>query len=108
MPVDENRWPGPSWDFTEHTGGFPPMNVPGDLYTNTFGIHYLNTGKRFEQLTDKEYEELLEEARHEPYLVAGKMKSFTYTTPSSSPPPGYDAWETYLRRTDADRPRWKF
>jgi len=61
MPVDENYWPGPTWDFTVWQGAFPTTNSPGDLYINFSGLRYLNTGKDFVRLTTEEWDALRED-----------------------------------------------
>ena len=64
MPVDENYWPGPTWDFTVWHGAFPTTNSPGDLYINFSGLRYLNTGKDFVRITTEEWNQLLNDEDH--------------------------------------------
>lgn len=80
MTMDEQRWPGPSWDFTIHEGGFPAHPVDGDLYRNYSGLMYICVRGKYIQLSIAEWNELLGfkpeqlEYDEDKFLVDGKFQ----------------------------------
>lgn len=60
MPVDENYWPGPTWNFTIHEKGFPAHPVDGDLYFNQFGLRYICIRGQYNLISEEEWNDLLE------------------------------------------------
>ena len=89
MIVDETPWPGPSWSFTVHRGGFPPNPIDGDLYESTFGLKYLCSRGQYTQLTDEEWHELIDK-QLEDEREAKELERLTKVKTIEDEDDGYD------------------